>query len=112
MNGYKRSNNLTFKEEVTRAWYQAHSTFFNNFVSQYDLKARIIALAEVGKTSITLDTYALKKFIANDKNFSDKLFNEVTVERLKYYLGKDFEVEYKEETFFFKTNKSIQINWG
>lgn len=109
---YKRSNNITFKEEIEKAWLNAHSIFFNKFVSDYDLKNRILSLAQIGKTSITLDEYALKKFFEKDKDFSDKLFNELTIARLKYYLGKEFEVEYKEKSTLFKTNKSIKISWG
>lgn len=100
-----------FYEEVERAWLDAHSKFFYNLVKDLNLKEVIKIEASKGATFLTLGTTNLKRFADKDAYFAEKFFNELTVERLKYYLGRKFEIELEERSFLLATHKSITIKW-
>lgn len=100
-----------FYEEVKRAWLDAHSKFFYNLMRELNLKEVIKSEAAKGATFLTLGATNLKKFADKDSHFSDKFFNELTVERLKYFLGRKFEIELEERSFLLTTHKTIKIRW-
>lgn len=100
-----------FYEEVERAWLDAHSKFFYNLMKELNLKEVIKSEAEKGATYLTLGATNLKKFAGKDAYFSEKFFNELTVERMKYFLGRKFDIKLEERSFLLTTHKSIIIKW-
>lgn len=100
-----------FYEEVERAWLDAHSKFFYTLMKDLNLKEVIRTEAAKGATFITLGPTNLKRFADKDSHFAEKFFNELTVERMKYFLGRKFDIELEERSFLLTTHKSIKIRW-
>lgn len=106
-----RYTETMFYEEVERAWLDAHSNFFYNLMKELNLKEVIKSEAAKGATFLTLGATNLKRFADKDSHFSEKFFNELTIERLKYFLGRKFDIELEERQFLLTIHKSITIKW-